>query len=103
MTEIGLVHTASLFTRGPESVRIVRISQAAGRQRLVVEGPGDEILVHQLDDVMGCAQHEAELERRLVAKGFRLERFTAGNRRRGADRRAALRGPDRRRHLERVV
>ena len=73
MTQIGLVQTASLFTRGSDSVRIVRISQAAGRQRLVVEGPGEETFVHQLDDVMGCAQHEAELERRLVATGFRLE------------------------------
>jgi hypothetical protein len=88
---IGLVHTASLFTRGPESVRIVRVSQATGEQRLLVNGPGSEAVVHELNDAMECARHESELERRLVAKGFRLEHYASGSRRRGTDRRAHVR------------
>jgi hypothetical protein len=103
MSMIGPVHTAWLFTRGSESVRIIRVGMAIGGQRLLVNGPGTELAVHQSDDVMECVRHQSELERRLVGKGFRLERFATGERRAGSDRRTALRGPDRRQHLELVV
>ncbi len=99
---IGAVHTAWLFTRGAESVRIIRVETSTGGQTLLVNGPGTETAVHQADDTMECVRHQSELERRLVGKGFRLERFDSGNRRRGSDRRTAPRGPDRR-HLERIV
>ena len=102
-TSIGPVHTAWLFTRGSESVRIVRVGQSNGTQRLLVNGPGTESAVHMLDDAMDCVRQQSEVERRLVTKGFRLERFISGDRRRGADRRSAPRGSDRRTHLERVV
>ena len=102
-TTIGPVHTAWLFTRGSESVRIIRVGQADGMQRLLVNGPGTETTVQMMDDAMDCVRHQSELERRLVGKGFRLERFASGDRRRGSDRRTAARGPDRRSHLERVV
>ena len=102
-TQIGPVHTAWLFTRGSESVRIVRVGQADGLQRLLVSGPGTESTVHTIDDAMECVRHQCELERRLVTKGFRLERFASGDRRRGSDRRSAARGPERRTRLERVV
>lgn len=103
MSMIGTVHTAWLFTRGSESVRIIRIATPAGRHYLLVTGPGGETSVHQSDDTMDCVRHQSEIERRLVAKGYRLERFTTGERRTGSDRRAAPRGFDRRRHLELVV
>jgi hypothetical protein len=99
---IGSVHTAWLFTRGSESVRIIRVGTATGGQFLLVNGPGTETSVHYSDDTMECVRHQSELERRLVGKGFRLERFSTGNRRTGNDRRTAPRGSDRR-HLERVV
>ena len=99
---IGPVHAAWLFTRGSESVRIIRVGMAVGGQYLVVNGPGTETSVHFSDDTMECVRHQSELERRLVGKGFRLERFTTGERRAGRDRRTAPRGSDRR-HLERVV
>ena len=102
MSMIGAVHTAWLFTRGSESVRIIRVSAAEG-QYLLVNGPGTDTSVHHTDDTMECVRHQSELERRLVGKGFRLERFAYGDRRRGSDRRTAARGPDRRSHLERVV
>jgi len=103
MSMIGAVHTAWLFTRGSESVRIIRVDTSAGGQTLLVNGPGTETAVHQVDDAMECVRHQSELERRLVGKGFRLERFSSGDRRRGSDRRTALRGPDRRSRLERIV
>jgi hypothetical protein len=100
---IGPVHTAWLFTRGSESVRIIRVGQNDGAQYLLVNGPGTETNVHHTADSMECARHQCELERRLVGKGFRLERFASGDRRRGSERRTAPRGPDRRTYLERVV
>ena len=100
---IGPVHTAWLFTRGSESVRIIRVGQADGIQRLLVNGPGTECTSTFIDDAMECVRHQSEIERRLVTKGFRLEHFATGDRRLGNDRRHAERGNDRRRLLERVV
>jgi hypothetical protein len=103
MSMIGPVHTAWLFTRGSESVRIIRVGTATGGQYLLVNGPGSETAAHQTEDVMECVRQQSELERRLVGKGYRLERFTTADRRTGTDRRVAPRGSDRRSHLERVV
>jgi hypothetical protein len=100
---IGPVHTAWLFTRGSESVRIIRVGQTDGAQRLLVNGPGTECTSTVLPDAMECVRHQSEIERRLVGKGFRLEHFATGDRRRGSDRRHAPRGGDRRQHLARVV
>jgi hypothetical protein len=100
---IGLVHTAWLFTRGSQSVRIVRVGQAIGAQSLLVNGPGTEAAVHHMDDPIDCVRYQADLERRLVAQGYRLEKFAPAERRTGRDRRGAPRGTDRRAYLERVV
>jgi hypothetical protein len=98
---IGIVKTAWLFTRGSESVRIVRVGSDTGPQRLLVNGPGSDWIVHDLDDAADCTRHQSSLERRLVLQGYRLESFASGERRR-CERRATPRGSDRR-HLTRVV
>ena len=98
---IGIVKTASLFTRGSESVRIVRVGAATGPQRLLVSGPGSDCAIHDLDDAADCTRHQSSIERRLVLQGYRLESFAAGDRRR-SERRVTPRGTDRR-HLTRVV
>lgn len=103
MTRIGLVQSASLFTRGDESVRIVRVRQPTGTHSLLVNGPGADSTEHYLEDASECARYESELERRLVTRGFRLALFTSGDRRLGTDRRKMARGSDRRRYLERVI
>lgn len=100
---IGLVQTAWLFTRGSESVRMIRVSRPSGPVRLLVHGPGREALVHEVGDAIDCARHQSELERRLVAQGYQLTRLVSAERRDNGDRRGAARGADRRRHLERVV
>jgi len=100
---IGPVRSASLFTRGTQSVRIVHVGRAVGPQRLLVHGPGGETTVYDSDDRINSIRHQAELERRLVTEGYRLERFASGERRSGSDRRVAARLNDRRRHLQRVV
>lgn len=99
---IGLVQTAWLFTRGSQSVRIIRIAQPKGSVRLLVNGPGAESLAQDMDDALECARHQSEIERRLVAQGYQLASFASAERRAGGDRRGAQRGADRRSHLELV-
>ena len=104
---IGPVQSAWLFTRGTQSVRIVHVGRAAGPQCLLVHGPGAETAVYDSHDPIHRIRYQAELERRLVTDGYRLERFAWGERRtrgdRRRDRRGATRSSDRRLHLQRVV
>ena len=91
----ALIETIWLFVRGDESVRVVRAATPEGRARLLVYGPGNTHATFEFDDIVTCTQRQAAMERRLVADGFMLERFT--DRRSGTDRRAIPRGVDRRR------
>lgn len=98
MHQIGAVREVWLFTRGPESVRIIRASTRTG-MRLIIHGPLDASHDFSFDSVAACMEHQADLERRLVAQGFQLEQFVP-ERRSGSDRRGAPRGPDRRRSFD---
>jgi hypothetical protein len=101
---IGLVQTAWLFTRGSQSVRIVRITRPNGAQQLLVSGPGSESSVHEAEDPIFCVRFQADLERRLVAEGYQLASFMSAERRSGLDRRGTPRGgADRRRPFQRVM
>jgi hypothetical protein len=102
---IGLVQTAWLFTRGAQSVRIVRITRPDGAQQLLVSGPGSESSVHEAEDPIFCVRYQADLERRLVAEGYQLASFLSAERRSGIDRRGAPRAGamDRRRQFQRVM
>ena len=100
---IGLVQTVSLFTRGEQSVRIVRVTRTNAPTRLLVDGPGSETFVHTLDDPMQGVRFESDLERRLVRQGYRLASFASGDRRTGRERRGVRRAVERRTHLARVV
>lgn len=77
---IGTVDSAWLFTRGDDSVRLVRVALKGGRFRLLILGPGVVRRVEEVPDVMTCAMQQAELERRLVAEGFRLEALRSDRR-----------------------
>jgi len=83
---LAAVETAWLFTRGAQSVRIVRAATLNGEVHLHVHGPGAARQSHVFQDVMECMHYQSDLERRLVAQGFSLERFTS-------DRRSAPRRP----------
>jgi hypothetical protein len=77
---IAAVEAAWLFVRGAESVRIVRTATRAGAVHLHVQGPGAHAESRTYTDALECMQQQAELERRLVAQGYALERFTADRR-----------------------
>ena len=72
---LGSVDAAWLFTRGDESVRIVRVMIAGPQCRLLVNGPGSAHYSEEFADPASCALQQAEIERRLVAAGYRLHGF----------------------------
>ena len=100
---IGLVQTAWLFTRGSQSVRIIRITRPDGAQQLLVSGPGSESSVREAEDPIFCVRYQAELERQLVSEGYQLANFVSAERRSGVDRRGTPRNTDRRREFPRVM
>jgi len=77
---LATVETAWLFTRGLDSVRIVRAAKRAGVMQLLVQGPGDATDSIEFTDVLGCINYQSDLERRLVADGYTLERFNSDRR-----------------------
>lgn len=77
---IATVETAWLFTRGSESVRIVRAVARSGVMHLRVQGPGETSDTREFTDVLACMHYQADLERRLVSQGFTLERFSSDRR-----------------------
>lgn len=72
---LGPVEAAWLFTRGDDSVRIVRVALAHQRCRLLVNGPGTAHYAEEFGDSGSCAVQQAEIERRLVSAGYRLNAF----------------------------
>ena len=92
---LATVQTAWLFTRGQESVRIIRTASRAGVTHLLIQGPGESCDRHEFADVVSCMNFQADLERRLVSAGYALEHFTSD--RRSGDAAQRHRGPERRR------
>jgi hypothetical protein len=78
---LAVVETAWLFTRGTQSVRIIRAATMDGEFHLHVHGPAAARQSHVFHDVIDCMRYQADLERRLVGQGFALERFTGDRRR----------------------
>jgi hypothetical protein len=72
---LGPVEAAWLFTRGDDSVRIIRVALAGPRLRLLVNGPGTAHYAEEFADAGSCAMQQSEIERRLVAAGYRLNGF----------------------------
>jgi hypothetical protein len=81
---IAVVEAAWLFTRGSESVRIVRTATRGGTVHLHIHGPGSATESHTYPDAIECMQQQSEL------------RFTTDRREHPADRRAATRRERRR-------
>jgi hypothetical protein len=99
---LAAVHDAWLFTRGADSVRIIRTSDVSGAIRLVVRGSGYGDRSYEVADLLDCTILQSDVERELVADGFILDHF-GSDRRRLPDRRSRSRGPDRRRGLRAVT
>ena len=72
----------------------VRIEMEEGS--ITISGPGERYRRRELADITAAMLEHSALERELVRQGWSLERMTT-ERRSGEDRRAGLRGPERRR------
>jgi hypothetical protein len=59
-----------LYTRGSQSVRLVREERSDGR--LFVYGPGADVVMHEFANVAECMTRQAEIEQGLLAAGYRL-------------------------------
>jgi len=82
-----------LYTRGAESVRLVREESVKGC-RLLLYGPGTEVVTHEFADVTECMSRQAVIEMRLLATGYQLAQASSDRRREhpmwhGADQRRA--------------
>jgi hypothetical protein len=47
---------------------------------LLVQGPGDTTDRIEFADVLDCMNHQSNLERKLLAEGYTLERFNSDRR-----------------------
>jgi hypothetical protein len=78
-----------LFTRGSESVHLVRKEDSKGCH-LLLRGPGSGSVSHEFTDVTECMKQQAEIEQNLLVEGYK---FTRDRREdgtwHGADRRRA--------------
>ena len=69
-----------LFTRGPQTVRMVREFGSSGSCRLLVYGPGTEIVIYDFSDVADCMKRQAEIEYRLIGGGYDRDRRSSNRR-----------------------
>lgn len=75
----GIPEAGWLFTRGSESVRLVREEDSEGC-RLFLHGPGTEVMVHEFADLTECMKRQAEIERNLLAAGYQLAQSSSDRR-----------------------
>jgi hypothetical protein len=74
-----IAHGSWLFTRGHQSVRLVR-DESSGHCRLVVQGPDDALATYDFADITTCMKRQADVERDLQAAGYRLSEWSSNRR-----------------------
>jgi len=75
----GIQPECCLFTRGPQSVRLVREENSKGC-RLFLHGPGTRIVTHAFADVTECMKRQAEIEQTFLGEGYQLARLSSDRR-----------------------
>lgn len=88
----GIPEAGWLFTRGPQSIRLVRQENSNGC-RLFLYGPGTEVVTHEFANVAECMKRQAEIEHSLLAAGYQLAQPSSDRR----SEHGTWRGPDQRR------
>jgi hypothetical protein len=69
----SIPRAAWLFTRGPNSVRLVREETPNGCF-LFVYGPATAAVTHSFANMSECVKRQGEIEQSLLAEGYRLAR-----------------------------
>ena len=75
----GIPCESWLFTRGSQSVRVVREEESKGC-RLFLYGPGSDVVMYEFGDVTECMTRQAEIERTLLAEGYQLAQASSDRR-----------------------
>jgi len=75
----GKSEAAWLFTRGQQSVRLVRDDDSKDCH-LFLFGPGPEIVTYSFADVTECMKRQAAIELNLLAAGYQLEQSSSDRR-----------------------
>jgi hypothetical protein len=75
----GIPPECWLFTRGRQSVRLVR-EQDSTRCRLFLYGPDTEVVTYAFADVTECMKRQAEIEQTLLAEGYQLAQASSDRR-----------------------
>ena len=68
-----------LFTRGPQSVRVVR-EEDSKVCKLFLYGPDTEVVIHEFADITECMKRQAEIEQTLLAEGYQLAQASSERR-----------------------
>jgi hypothetical protein len=68
-----------LFTRGSDSVRLVREHGPNGCL-LFVYGPATKTVTHAFPNTTDCMKRQAEIEQKLLAEGYQLARPSSDRR-----------------------
>jgi hypothetical protein len=92
ITMTSIRNAGWLFTRGSQSIRLVREENSNGCH-LFIYGPGTEVVTHEFANVAECMKRQAEIEQNLLGSGYQLEQSSSD--RRGEH--GTWRGPDHRR------
>jgi hypothetical protein len=88
----GIPQSDWLYTRGAQSVRIVREESSDGC-RLFIHGPGTDVVTHEFPNVTDCMKRQAEIEQRLLVAWYQLAASSANRR----SEHGSWQGPDQRR------
>ena len=75
----GMPETTWLYTRGPQSVHLVREENPQGC-RLFVHGPEVDVVAYEFANVAECIKRQTEIELALVAEGYRLAQSSSDRR-----------------------
>lgn len=68
-----------LYTRGSESVRLVR-EENSKECRLSMYGPGTEVVAYVFADVTECMKQQSDIEQHLQAAGYQLAQSSSDRR-----------------------
>ena len=67
----SIQRNAWLFTRGSDSIRLLREERPDGCL-LAVCGPGTEVLTYAFTNVTECMKRQAEIEQNILAEGYQF-------------------------------
>jgi hypothetical protein len=76
----GIPESRWLYTRGAQSVRLLREETPDGC-RVFLHGPATDVTTHDFANIADCMKWQAQIELGLLASGYQLARSSSDRRR----------------------